>query len=99
MTMRRRKELVRIARKYDALVVTDDVYDQLQWPSNSDSGESTLTKAVIPRLVDIDRSLEGGAEREGSDGFGNVASNGSFSKICAPGVRTGWVEGANLCGN
>jgi DNA-binding transcriptional MocR family regulator len=94
MTMRRREELVRLAREYDALVVTDDVYDQLQWPANAESGESVLAKAAIPRLVDIDRSLEGGAEKEGSDGFGNVASNGSFSKICAPGVRTGWVEGS-----
>jgi DNA-binding transcriptional MocR family regulator len=84
---------VRIAREYDALVVTDDVYDQLQWPADLESEERTLAKAVIPRLVDVDHSLEGGAEREGSDGFGNVVSNGSFSKICGPGVRTGWVEG------
>lgn len=84
---------MRLAREYDALVITDDVYDLLQWPASTRSQDSSLEKAVLPRLVDIDRFLDGGAEKEGSDGFGNVVSNGSFSKVSAPGLRTGWVEG------
>lgn len=93
MTLRRREELVRVARDFDALIVTDDVYDFLQWPSSPNSQTSGLDTAVLPRVVDVDRFLDGGSEREGADGFGNVASNGSFSKICGPGLRTGWVEG------
>ncbi|TID18037.1 PLP-dependent transferase [Venturia nashicola] len=96
MSLTRRQELVKVAREYDALVVTDDVYDQLQWPAGLnkvDGHEFTGMKAVMPRLVDVDKVFAGGTEREGSDGFGNTASNGSFSKICGPGVRTGWVEG------
>jgi DNA-binding transcriptional MocR family regulator len=96
MSLKRREELVRVAREYDALVITDDVYDFLQWPStlkNPDPSALSLEKAILPRIVDVDRYLEGGAEREGDDGFGNAASNGSFSKICGPGLRTGWVEG------
>ncbi|KAL8841255.1 MAG: hypothetical protein Q9176_003348 [Flavoplaca citrina] len=95
MTLRRRHELVRIAREYDALVITDDVYDQLQWPSKQNANSSpNLEHALLPRLVDIDRWIDGGAERHGADGFGNVVSNASFSKIAAPGVRCGWAEGS-----
>ncbi|KAF2194499.1 PLP-dependent transferase [Zopfia rhizophila CBS 207.26] len=93
MTLRRREELVRVAREYDALIITDDVYDFLQWPSSLKAQTLSLDKAVLPRVVDVDRYLDGGAERDGADGFGNAASNGSFSKICGPGLRTGWVEG------
>ncbi|KAI9856904.1 MAG: hypothetical protein M1813_008741 [Trichoglossum hirsutum] len=97
MSLARRKELVRLAREYDALIITDDVYDFLQWTA---SGETSLAanmdRAILPRLVDIDRELDGGAEREGADGFGNAASNGSFSKIVGPGVRTGWNEGTEI---
>ncbi|KAI9775832.1 MAG: hypothetical protein M1835_005678 [Candelina submexicana] len=95
MSLLRRQQLVRLARQYDALIVTDDVYDMLQWPSSPSStasNSSTLDKAVEPRIVDIDRTLDGGTERKSADGFGNAMSNGSFSKIVAPGVRTGWAE-------
>ncbi|KAJ4373194.1 Valine--pyruvate aminotransferase [Neocucurbitaria cava] len=95
MSLRRREELVYLAREYDALVITDDVYDFLQWPSSVTPKTLSIDKASLPRLVDIDRYLDGGPEREGADGFGNTASNGSFSKICGPGLRTGWCEGSN----
>ena len=93
MSLTRRQELVRVAREYDALILTDDVYDMLQWPASTQATHSTLDKAVLPRIVDVDRSLEGGSERRGADGWGNAMSNGSFSKIVGPGVRTGWAEG------
>lgn len=93
MTLKRREQLVRLAREYDALIITDDVYDFLQWPSSLNPSTLSIDKASMPRIVDVDRYLDGGAERDGADGFGNAASNGSFSKICGPGLRTGWVEG------
>lgn len=94
MSLRRREELVRLAREYDALVITDDVYDFLQWSSSLTPQTLSMDKAVMPRIVDIDRYLDGGTERHGADGFGNAVSNGSFSKICGPGLRTGWCEGS-----
>lgn len=93
MSVRRREQLVRLAREHDALIVTDDVYDQLQWSTDKSAVQSSMRTAILPRLVDIDRVLDGGAERDDADGFGNTMSNGSFSKIAAPGCRTGWAEG------
>ena len=93
MCLSRRQELVRIARKYDALIITDDVYDQLQWPAAMSWTGHSLETAALPRVVDVDRQWDGGAERSRSDGFGNAVSNGSFSKIVGPGCRTGWAEG------
>jgi len=90
----RRIELVKLAREFDALVISDDVYDFLQWPANVDSLPSSIDKALLPRLVDIDRVLDGGAERSQADGFGNTTSSGSFSKIGGPGLRVGWSEGS-----
>jgi DNA-binding transcriptional MocR family regulator len=94
MTLSARRDLVRLAREFDALIITDDVYDCLYWPIRASSSHShDALKAAVPRLVDVDAVLDGGADRSGADGFGNVMSNASFSKIVGPGVRTGWIEG------
>lgn len=86
MSLHHREQLVRIARKYDALLVTDDVYDCLQW--SAIRGEKAPEHACMPRLVDIDRYLDGGL----ADEWGHAISNGSFSKLIGPGARTGWAE-------
>ncbi|KKZ60314.1 hypothetical protein EMCG_04957 [[Emmonsia] crescens] len=90
MSLRRREELVRLARKYEALIISDDVYDHLQWPASPSSPQTEYPdKAVVPRVVDIDRFLDGGP----LDEFGNAVSNGSFSKLIGAGCRVGWAEG------
>lgn len=95
MSLERRQQLVRVAREYDALIITDDVYDQLQWTVSS-AFSAPLEEAAEPRIVDVDRFLDGGAQRPGADGFGNSVSSGSFSKIVAPGSRSGWAEATEL---
>ncbi len=98
MTVSRREGLVRLARKYDALVICDDVYDFLQWPvvsplrpsSPSSPHAPPPTPTPLPRLVDIDLAL--GPDPCDPRHFGHAISNGTFSKIVSPGMRTGWVE-------
>lgn len=87
MSLRRREELIRLAREFDALVITDDVYDVLRWPGEEGADAKQLGD-VPPRIVDVDKMLDGGPKDE----WGNAMSNGSFSKIIAPGVRVGWAE-------
>lgn len=93
MSLRRRKQLVHLARTYNALVITDDVYDFLQWHTDgiSSSTNPADLKAVLPRLSDIDRALP--PHHSDPKHFGHTLSNGSFSKILGPGVRTGWADG------
>ncbi|KAJ5277132.1 hypothetical protein N7524_003285 [Penicillium chrysogenum] len=86
MSRSRRETLIRVARKYNALVVADDVYDFLSWGVTHPANPNPHPQL---RLVDIDRVVDGGTE----DPFGNVVSNGSFSKLIGPGCRVGWAEG------
>lgn len=104
MSLARRRGLVELAREWDALVVCDDVYDMLQWPvvpaadlstppeAHSADHPSRLSTSVLPRLVDIDTQM--GPSRHDPPGqhFGHAISNGSFSKLVGPGMRTGWVD-------
>lgn len=106
MPLSRREGLVRLARKHDALVICDDVYDFLQWtvlassestvpsPENPQSPLALPPGCPLPRLTDIDRAL-GPSEFDlpGQPMFGHAVSNGSFSKLIGPGMRTGWAEG------
>ncbi|KAJ8100593.1 pyridoxal phosphate-dependent transferase [Lipomyces tetrasporus] len=92
MSLRRRKDLVTLARKYDALVICDDVYDFLQWPLHGSAENLERPEMRLPRLCDIDLGM--GQAPEDTRGFGYAVSNGSFSKIAGPGIRTGWLEGS-----
>ncbi|KAK1672382.1 aminotransferase [Colletotrichum godetiae] len=86
LSLQIRKDLVALAREYDALIVSDDVYDFLSWPEDSSAPDDAI-EAVPPRLVDIDRDMPGYSM------WGNTLSNGSFSKVIGPGVRVGWADG------
>ncbi|KAJ5267196.1 Pyridoxal phosphate-dependent transferase major region subdomain 1 [Penicillium angulare] len=86
MSRSRREALIRVARKYDALIICDDVYDFLCWPVEPTN--NPVSNAPL-RLVDIEQTLDNGP----TDSFGNVVSNGSFSKLIGPGCRIGWAQG------
>ena len=84
-----RKELLTLSRQYDILLISDDVYDFLRWPAGETKSYEVKLAPVPPRLVDLDR------ETCDPEGWGNSISNGSFSKIVAPGVRVGWAEASS----
>ncbi|KAH6889118.1 pyridoxal phosphate-dependent transferase [Thelonectria olida] len=96
MSVRRREGLVHLARKYDALVICDDVYDLLQWPTDKLADtplrSNETPEMMLPRLCDIDLAM--GQAEDDPKGFGYAVSNGSFSKMTGPGCRTGWLEGS-----
>ena len=81
-----RQQLLDLAREYDILVISDDVYDFLRWPAGESKICSIKLAPIPPRIVDLDRATSS------PDHWGNSISNGSFSKIVAPGVRVGWAE-------
>ncbi|KAI9205791.1 pyridoxal phosphate-dependent transferase [Polychytrium aggregatum] len=77
MPLDKRIRLIELARKYDVLIICDDVYPLLGYPG---------AEPNPPRLIALEHQV-----RSETD-FGNVISNCSFSKIFAPGARLGWVE-------
>lgn len=86
MSPKVREELIGLAREFDLLIISDDVYDFLRWPSEGNPSQKLAT--IPPRFVDLDRATAP------PGAWGNSISNGSFSKIVAPGVRVGWAEGS-----
>lgn len=71
MSLARREALVRLARRHDALIMTDDVYDMLQWSSDPEAERNFPEKASWPRIIDVDRYLDG----EPKDDHGNAVSS------------------------
>lgn len=71
----KREKLVQLGRKYNMLIICDDVYDIL-----------TFEGEIPKRLVAYD------LESAGENSNHVVVSNGSFSKLLAPGARAGWIE-------
>ncbi|KAL7273633.1 Valine--pyruvate aminotransferase [Rhizina undulata] len=97
-----RQRLVEIAREWDILLVSDDVYDFLGNLGDRDSRDEN--GKLLPRLVSIDREIvlkerarkEKNKEKSGTEAeeTGYTVSNCSFSKLLGPGLRCGWVESA-----
>jgi DNA-binding transcriptional MocR family regulator len=99
LSLARREQLIRLARKYDALVISDDVYDFLQWPTSPSPSPSTPCPLPVslPTLSLIDATLpydhDPSPNNPSNKRLGNAISNASFSKLVGPGIRTGWIHG------
>ncbi|CCG83418.1 putative Aminotransferase [Taphrina deformans PYCC 5710] len=82
----KRKALLELARKYDILIITDEVYDFL------DYARTSVDTPPLPRIVDLD--VESLHESPGTAQWGNTISNMSFSKYLGPGLRIGILQAA-----
>ncbi|KAF2090889.1 aromatic amino acid aminotransferase [Saccharata proteae CBS 121410] len=91
LSVQRRKELYALCDKYDVIIVEDDPYWYLQFPSSSPNHATfaslpTPTKSsgfpfldsLVPSYLSIDTS-------------GRVVRLDTFSKTVAPGCRLGWI--------
>lgn len=65
------ENLIKLARKYNLLILCDDVYNLLNYQTRTPE---------FSRLKVLNHDQD------------CVISNGTFSKILAPGVRLGWIE-------
>lgn len=77
-SLQTRYKLLELARKYDMLLISDDVYEFLDY---------TDAKNPIARFNQLDKATV-------TSSYGNTISNATFSKIIAPGLRVGWQESA-----
>ncbi|KAK4158265.1 pyridoxal phosphate-dependent transferase [Chaetomidium leptoderma] len=102
LSLARRKGLVHLARKHDALIISDDVYDFLQWPVTTTTTPSAVPSPLpklLPLLSQIDASLypppskHNQSQERKEKRFSHAISNASFSKLVGPGIRTGWIHG------
>lgn len=73
-----REKLIQLARKYDLLIISDDVYEFLDYTDRDEP---------LPRFNYLDQVTLPPYKK-----FGNTISNATFSKIIAPGLRVGWQE-------
>jgi DNA-binding transcriptional MocR family regulator len=88
LSVTRRKEIYALCVKYDIIIIEDDPYWYLQFPSSSPSASKPPTPAkssgfpfldsLIPSYLSVDYQ-------------GRVVRLDTFSKTVAPGCRLGWI--------
>jgi aromatic amino acid aminotransferase I / 2-aminoadipate transaminase len=91
-SLERRHEIYRLAQKHDLYILEDDPYYYIQLPAHISEHASDVIQSIplsgkqtpplIPSLLSIDTD-------------GRVFRMDSFSKVIAPGLRTGWVTASN----
>ena len=83
LSVKRRKAIYAVCRKYDLFIIEDDPYFFLQMPKYDPAGgdnDSEVCDSLMPSLLSMDTD-------------GRVIRLDSFSKTIAPGLRLGWVTG------
>lgn len=99
LPVRRRKELYAICQKYDVIIVEDDPYWYLQYPSADRAEARSRQKPEPTAQVPPAPAKSSGYEFIDSlvpsflsiDVDGRVVRLDTFSKTVAPGCRLGWI--------
>ncbi|KAL8851221.1 MAG: hypothetical protein Q9221_003852 [Calogaya cf. arnoldii] len=103
LSVQRRKEIYSICSKYDVIIIEDDPYWYLQYPSANDSSTAsrgqTISKPSQPDERSTNKPKSSGYPFLDSlvpsylsvDTDGRVVRLDTFSKTVAPGCRLGWV--------
>ncbi|KAG7665615.1 YEY2 [[Candida] subhashii] len=76
-SLKTRHKLIELARRYDMLIISDDVYDFLDYKEQNHPPIATFSQLDKDSLPSYKT-------------YGNTISNATFSKILAPGLRVGW---------
>ena len=84
LSQARRDQLVALSLEYDFLIVADEVYHLLNYREEADVAALPTPFAAYVTGEKIDQDATGD----------NMLSVGSFSKILAPGLRLGWIQGS-----
>ena len=85
MPLRRRRELVETAMRYQCLVIEDDPYGELCYGERLAEGPTDALASGKPRRP---REL---TPLKGMENAGYVIYLSTFSKTVTPGLRTGWL--------
>lgn len=102
MSVERRKKIYAICHRYDIVIVEDDPYWNLQYPSAQEKQAEYRNTSINPHLTP--RNYNAGKKSSGYefldslvpsylslDTDGRVVRLDTFSKTIAPGCRLGWI--------
>lgn len=107
LSVKRRKEIYSVCQKYDIIIIEDDPYWYLQYPSANELSIKTRGKPVSENFPPVSTHNYNTASGGISSGFpfldslvpsylsidvdGRVVRLDTFSKTVAPGCRLGWI--------
>ncbi|KAL9620264.1 MAG: hypothetical protein Q9160_005163 [Pyrenula sp. 1 TL-2023] len=104
LSIPRRKEIYALCQKYDIIIVEDDPYWYLQYPSANALSTQHHGKPISPNYPGIGHNYNAGRTTSGyefldslvpsyisMDVDGRVIRLDTFSKTVAPGCRLGWI--------
>ncbi|ORY19290.1 aromatic amino acid aminotransferas-like protein [Clohesyomyces aquaticus] len=94
LSLTRRKEIYSLCVKYDIIIIEDDPYWYLQFPSASPAGTAAAPRPIKTSGFDFLDSLI--PSYLSVDYQGRVVRLDTFSKTVAPGCRLGWITAQPL---